>query len=132
MAPKEKILLVDDDALVLKTLERVLKGEGYVTTSVDSGVKAIELVKKEDFDLVMSDIRMPELDGVETVKIIEEHYKSHGKSCGFVFITAYAEDHRTKEIKDSRRALVLKPFEVDDLLASIELELQHVKPAPET
>ena len=129
--PKEKVLLIDDDVLVLRTLERVLEGQGYRTAAVGSGLKAIELVKKEDFDLVMSDIRMPELDGVETVKIIEEHYRSHGKCCGFMFITAYGEDKRTKEIKDSSRArLMLKPFEVDDLLASIELELQARKIQP--
>lgn len=66
MVPKAKILVIDDDFLVLRAIVRVLDGRGYETTAVDSGVKAIELVKKEDFDLVMSDIRMPEMDGVET------------------------------------------------------------------
>lgn len=125
MPPKEKILLIDDDFLVLRTLARVLSAEGYRMTAVDSGVKAVELVKKEDFDLVMSDIRMPEMDGVETVEIIQKHYESHGKSCAFMFITAYPDDRRTKDIESSGRGkLLLKPFEVQDLLGSIELELQ--------
>ncbi len=59
MVPKAKILLIDDDYLVLRTLARVLDGRGYETTAVASGTKAIDMVKKEDFDLVMSDIRMP-------------------------------------------------------------------------
>ena len=59
VAPKAKILLIDDDLLVLRTLARVLLGQGYETTTVDSGTKAIERVKREDFDLVLSDIRMP-------------------------------------------------------------------------
>lgn len=125
MFMKAKILLIDDDRLVLRSIARVLDKQGYETTGVDSGVKAIELVKREEFDLVMTDIRMPELDGVETVKIIEEHYQRHGKCCAFMFITAYAEDHRTKEIsKSGRHRLLLKPFEVEELLQSIELELQ--------
>ena len=125
MVSKAKILLIDDDFLVLRTLARVLEGHGYETTAVDSGNKAIDLVKKEDFDLVMSDIRMPELDGVETIEIIQEHYRHHGKSCAYMFITAYSEDHRAKEIINSGQAkLMLKPFEVEDLLESIKLELQ--------
>ena len=68
---------------------------------------------------------MPELDGVETVKIIEEHHRHHGKSCAYMFITAYPEDHRVKEIENFHRArLMLKPFEVEDLLGLVQLELQ--------
>ena len=130
MVPKPKILVIDDDFLVLRAIVRVLDGRGYETTAVDSGVKAIELVKKEDFDLVMSDIRMPELDGVETVQIIEEHYKNHGKSCAFMFVTAYPDDSRVKKVAGSGRTrLMLKPFDVEDLLGSIELELQTHPPA---
>ena len=125
MVTKAKILLIDDDVLVLRTLARVLDTQGYETTAVNSGVKAIERVKKEDFDLVMSDIRMPELDGVETVKIIEEHHRHHGKSCAYMFITAYPDDQRTKGVSSlGRPKLMLKPFEIEDLLGSIELELQ--------
>ncbi len=121
MVSKAKILLIDDDFLVLRTLARV----GYETTAVDSGNKAIDLVKKKDFDLVMPGIRMPELDGVETIEIIQEHYRHHGKSCAYMFITAYSEDRRAKEIINSGQAkLMLKPFEVEDLLESIKLELQ--------
>lgn len=125
MVPKARILLIDDDPLVLRTLARTLDAQGYETTAVDSGTKAIERVKKEDFDLVLSDIRMPELDGIETMKIIEEHYKHHQKSCASMFITGYPDDHRTKEISSQGHSrLVLKPFEIEDLLSLIELELQ--------
>jgi len=51
--------LIDDDFLVLRSLARILDAQGYETTAVNSGAKAVERVKKEDFDLVMSDIRMP-------------------------------------------------------------------------
>ena len=126
---KEKILLIDDDPLVLRTLERLLKAQGYRTTAADSGLKAIELVKKEDFDLVMSDIRMPEMDGVETMEIIQEHCRSRGKCCACMFITAYPEDRRVQEIvRTGGSRMILKPFEVEELLRSIELELQ-VRPA---
>ncbi len=68
---------------------------------------------------------MPELDGVETVEIIQEHYRHHRKSCAFMFITAYPDDRRAKEITNSGQAkMMLKPFEIEDLLGSIELELQ--------
>ena len=68
---------------------------------------------------------MPEMDGVETMRIIEEHCRRHGKSCASMFITAYPDDDRAKEITSSGRTRIMpKPFDVDDLLASIQLELQ--------
>ena len=125
MTPKAKILLIDDDLLVLRTLARALNSRGYETATVDSGPKAVERVKKEDFDLVMSDIRMPELDGVETADIIQEHCRRHGKSCAYLFITAYPDDRRAREITTSGRAkLLAKPFEIEELLELIGLELQ--------
>lgn len=120
----EKILIVDDDALVLKSLARVLEREGYQTTTADSGKKAIELVSKENFDLVMSDIRMPELDGIETVEIIKKHYDRHRKLCAFMFITGFAQEIQDQEklgLKATK--ILLKPFDIADLLGTVKLEL---------
>lgn len=86
MSDPKRILVVDDDPLVLESVSRLLKSQGYQIIAVESGTKAIELVKEQDSDLVISDIRMPEIDGVETVQIIQAHYDHHGKSCAFMFM----------------------------------------------
>ncbi len=126
-----KILIVDDDPLVLKTVSRLLAAQGYQTATAESGKKAIELVSHEDFDMVMSDIRMPELDGIETIEIIKKHYEHHGKVCAFMFITGYVDDERAREARRLGGAGFLpKPFEIDDLLATVkfQLEMQNYPP----
>ena len=125
MTGREKILIVDDDPLVLKTVSRLLSSRGYQASTAQSGRKAIQMVAKHDFDLVLSDIRMPELDGVETVQIIKEHYDHHGKTCAFLFITGYSDDKRTEAAANSGRGKVLlKPFEAEDLLENVKLQLR--------
>ena len=64
----EKILIVEDEELARKNLEHILKKEGYNTVSVKSGVKAIELLNQQTFDLVLTDLKMEKVDGIEVLK----------------------------------------------------------------
>ena len=62
---KKKILLVDDDHLVTLTLSRLLTNAGYEVSAVENGQEAIKKVAQANFDLIISDVRMPGIDGVE-------------------------------------------------------------------
>jgi len=71
---REKILIVDDEAGVRRSLQQVLEYEGYLVHLADSGEAALRLVEKEDPDLVLLDIKLPGIDGMETLKrIIDRH-----------------------------------------------------------
>mgnify|MGYP001607326252 CR=1 FL=1 len=110
------ILIVDDDLAVLRSLEKLFKKEGYEVTCVSSGKEALARVERFDFDLVIIDIRMPELDGIETVKSIKEIQKNKFKpDIPVIFITGYT-DIDANEIAKKLGDVVLKPFDLEDLL----------------
>ena len=69
---QKKILLVDDDHLVTLTLSRLLTGAGYEVTAAENGQEAIAKVEQEDFGLIISDVRMPGVDGVKTIQKIRK------------------------------------------------------------
>jgi two-component system, probable response regulator PhcQ len=73
-APARRILVVDDEENVCKALRRTLKREGYDVTAVTSPAEALELLKKERFDLVMSDHLMPNMTGLEFLKLVHDRY----------------------------------------------------------
>lgn len=71
--PKEKILIADDEPHVLALCKRVIEKEGYQVVSVSSGYEAIEAAKQQSFDLLLTDIMMPGMSGLDAAQIIREH-----------------------------------------------------------
>lgn len=102
------ILVIDDDSLVLRAIEKVLKIGGYDVDVSDNGEDAIELSRKKKYDVVLSDIRMPRMDGIETCNKIEGNPKK-------LFMTGYAKREEEIGFKFLR-----KPFGVHDLLNFIK------------
>lgn len=87
-----KILLIDDDPIVLKSFARLLTIQKFDTITASNYEEAIKAIQNESFDLVVSDIRMPGKNGVETVADIQKNLKSAGKGdLPIIFITGYAE-----------------------------------------
>jgi CheY-like chemotaxis protein len=70
MAGSASILIIDDDAAVSRTLSLILTRAGYRVSTVTGGRKGLELLSQEGFDLVLTDIIMPELDGIEAIRRI--------------------------------------------------------------
>lgn len=119
---KNKILLIDDDREVLKSLENLLKKEEYEVTAVNDSLKAVEIAKNDTFDLVITDIRMPELNGIETIKKILMHQtKAGGPKSEFMVITGYADDDAPKESATlGITNFVIKPFDADIFLGTVK------------
>ena len=72
MDKKANILIVDDESSFRKTLSQILERKGYATSTADNGQSAIELFKKRPFDVVLMDVRMPVMSGVEAYKKIKQ------------------------------------------------------------
>ncbi len=68
-----EVLFVDDEEEIRLTVEEYLSGQGYAVTTVDNGLAAIELVKERNFDVVLTDLKMPKFSGLELLKAIKEH-----------------------------------------------------------
>ena len=118
----KNILVIDDEELITKSLLKLLGAEGYKVSAARSGKEAIEKSKGEDFDLIISDVRMPRLDGIETIKEIRAYLKkSNKKTIPEILITGYADIDKYKEAIDLKVADYLhKPFEKADLLRVVQ------------
>ncbi len=86
-----KILLVDDEPDILEIISYTLKSDGYLVYTAENGVKAIELAKKVKPDLIILDVMMPEMDGIEACEIIRNDSEI-GNSL-IVFLSARGEDY---------------------------------------
>jgi CheY-like chemotaxis protein len=116
----KKILLIDDDHLVVKSLARLLEKEGFTISCAESGLKALELIEQTNFDLIISDIRMPGIDGIEIAKKVRETLKQ----VPIIFITGYSDSQsydRSKAVNPSD--FIYKPFDKDKFLQSIKAAL---------
>ena len=69
-----KILIIEDEAAIRRVLGKILSEENsaYQVTEAEDGLAGIELIKKEDFDLVLCDIKMPKMDGVEVLEAVKK------------------------------------------------------------
>jgi len=111
-----RILLAEDEEAMRAYLARALQNAGYFVVAVDRGTKAIPLLQNEDFDLLLSDIVMPELDGIELAQRCAE-ISPHTK---VMFITGFAAV-TLKASRDAPQAKVLsKPFHLRDLVMEIQ------------
>ena len=73
-----KILIVDDNDMILKVVSRTLEGEGYEAITAESGKKALEILKREKPDMILMDVMMPEMDGWETIEKIKADTSNKG------------------------------------------------------
>ncbi|KQM73639.1 cell cycle two-component system response regulator CpdR [Sphingomonas sp. Leaf20] len=111
-----RILLAEDDQVMREYLTRALQRSGYAVTAVDRGTAAIPLLETESFDLLLTDIVMPEMDGIELAQRAGEMCKD----LRVMFITGFAAV-TLKAGKTMPQARVLsKPFHLRDLVAEVD------------
>ena len=120
-AKKIRVVIADDDADVLKTLVKILSRRGYQTFPFESPLKALEFIKKEDSDLILSDLKMPEIDGIQFL----DRVKSIRPKIPFILITGYATvDTAVSAIKFGAFDYLRKPFEVKKIYEVVDRALQ--------
>ncbi len=117
----EHLLVVDDEPSMLEFLEYMLTKENYRVTSTLHGAEAQRLIQERSFDLVISDLRMPDLDGLELLRSAQ----SVDPEVPFLFITAYASsDTAIEALKLGAFDYVTKPFQVEELKNLVRNALQ--------
>jgi two-component system, NtrC family, response regulator PilR len=111
------VLIVDDERSMRDFLKILLEKEGHKVTTAESGSKALEALEKQSTDIVVTDIRMPGMSGIELLETI----KSHTPEMPVVMITAFASpDDAVLAMKNGAFDYISKPFNVDEIKSVIE------------
>lgn len=114
-----KILVVDDQFGIRILLNEIFQKEGYQTFTAANGVQALEIVKNEDPQLVVLDMKIPGMDGLEILKRI----KVKKPEIKVIIMTAYGElDMIQEAIENGAITHFSKPFDIDDILNAVRTE----------
>lgn len=114
-APSAHILLVDDEPSILEVFARILSKQGYQVDTAQDSTNALEHIQKGDYDLVLCDIQMPDMNGVELYYRIQETRPD--MLSRLIFISGDSVDERTQEfIRSVPNRLVNKPLGINDLI----------------
>jgi len=120
---KVRILVVDDSPDTLEVLKRNLESEGYTVFVAPGAVKAIKIIESSPVDLVITDLKMPEVDGLSLVRHIQENYKN----TGVMMITGYPSiEGAVEAVKSGAEEYLSKPFTDEELSSAVKRSLDKL------
>lgn len=118
---KSRILVVDDEESIREFLEIMLKKEGYEVSTAEDGMVAKEMLTKKTFDMVISDMQMPNMTGIELLKFVKDTYSD----IVFMMITAFGTTETAVDaMKMGAYDYVTKPFKIDEVRLNIHNALR--------
>jgi DNA-binding NtrC family response regulator len=113
---KGRILVIDDEDIVRLSCSRTLVPEGYELKMAKNGIEGIKMLEEESFDLVLTDLKMPNMDGIEVLGTIKEKWPK----TDVVIVTGYQTvETAVKAIKLGAFDYIEKPFTPDTLIATV-------------
>jgi len=122
---KGKILVIDDEGIVRTSCSRALSPEGYEVASAKNGSEGLKLLEGGKFDIVLTDLKMPDMDGIEILRKVKEKWPE----TEVIIITGYQTvDTAVKSIKLGAFDYLEKPFTPDTLIAAVTNALAHKQP----
>lgn len=111
-----EILIVDDEKMIREVLKDLLDKEGYRTTCAEDGVDALEKMEATEFDLIITDLTMPRMDGMALLR----HLKQHHPEVTTIVLTAYSNlESAVAVVREGAFDYIVKPFIVDEILYKI-------------
>jgi two-component system response regulator PilR (NtrC family) len=117
-----KLLVIDDDLSLRELLEMILRTAGHATDVAEDGEIGLRMALESDYDLIISDIRMPGKNGLEVLKSL----RSAGKQTNLILISAYATaDTAVEAMRAGAHDFIPKPFKPVDLLTAVDSALAH-------
>ena len=126
MDDRAKILVVDDEPTICSMMNVFLKQIGYEVKTVNSGEEAMALFNEEAPDMVLLDISMPGMRGIDVL----QEMKSRKADCGVIMLSAYGDDQTIQEALDrGAYCYIQKPMELMELKKQLEALHQHLKEA---
>lgn len=111
------ILIVDDEAMMRDLLSKILQREGFSTLSVENGESALEVMRAESIDLIITDIKMPKMDGFQLLKRLKQDYPD----VGVIIMTAYGDTYTVRDaLLLGADEYVTKPFKSHEVALVVE------------
>ena len=118
-----KILVVDDDAIVIKSCRRILETEGFEVTTVPSADEALQKVKYYEFDLLLMDVKMPKHDGIFLMREIKKNWPD----IPIIVMSGYPTPETIADVlKLGATQFIPKPFRPDELVKSVRQVIQKM------
>lgn len=112
-----KILVVDDERMYRVLLEKTLLDEGYRVETADGGRAALKLIADNEFDVILTDLKMPDVDGIEVLKAA----KTRRAATVVIIVTGYASlDTALTAIKDGVYDYITKPFQLEEIKLTLK------------
>ncbi len=124
MKSKGKILIVDDEKIALRNLEHIMKKEGYDTEGTYSGTNALKILREQEFDVVLTDLRMEKVDGMQILQQCKELYPD----TEVIMITGYATiESAIQAMKDGAYYYIAKPYKLEEVRKVVSEATEKVK-----
>ncbi|MBC8205622.1 MAG: sigma-54-dependent Fis family transcriptional regulator [Kiritimatiellales bacterium] len=124
-----RILIVDDDMFFRKVITKLLSGHGYDIVAAEGGAEALETLKTNTFDLMISDINMTPMDGMELLEKSREAYPD----MGVIMLTGHDEiEVAVSAMKKGAFDFLVKPFQIDELFSTVQRSLTYYNASPES
>lgn len=118
-----RILVVDDDVIVIKSCRRILEAEGFEVTTVPSADDALEKIKMYDFDLLVMDVKMPKHDGIFLMREIKKNWPD----IPIIVMSGYPTPETIADVlKLGAIQFIPKPFKPDEFMKSIKQVIQKM------
>ncbi|AGH45677.1 response regulator [Paraglaciecola psychrophila] len=123
--PLMTVLCVDDELDIIHAMKRLLRKQNYNLLFASSGEKALEVMRQNNVDLIISDMRMPAMSGAELLEKVATSYPNSYR----ILLTGYADMESTVSATNKGKILkyIQKPWDNDELISSIEEGLEKVK-----
>lgn len=117
----KRIMIIDDDKSILRTLTRVLQKRGYSTDTAETGREAEEKINKQAYDLALIDVKLPDIDGLDLLKKIHATKPDMVK----IILTGFPTmENGMKAVDNGADAYLVKPVKTEDLLRVLEEKLR--------
>jgi DNA-binding NtrC family response regulator len=118
-----KILVVDDDAIVIKSCRRILEAEGFEVMTVPGADEALEKIKSSEFDLLLMDVKMPKHDGIFLMREIKKNWPD----IPIIVMSGYPTPETIADVlKLGATQFIPKPFRPDELVKAVRQVIQKM------
>jgi CheY-like chemotaxis protein len=128
--PSLRVLVVDDSQTNRFLMTRMLEERGHSTTTASDGSEALEMLERAEFDVVLMDVMMPGMDGLEATRLICERRADPADGPLVIGVSAFTDESSRDRAEDAgMSAFLAKPIRPDDLYAAVEQQVQEETPA---